>query len=149
MTVTISLDGRVALVTGSGAGIGRATAALLARAGAAVAVNDIDDARAKDSADAINHAGGRAVAIQADVKDPDQVEQLVARCVDELGSLDIAVNNVGMLAGLPPRAFVDLDADYIRPILDQNVMTSMLCGVAEARHGGGRSRRRHHQRELG
>jgi len=84
--VAISLDGRGALVTGSGAGIGRATAVLLARAGAAIAVNDIDGARAKDTADEISASGGRAVALPADVTDPEQVEGLVADCVNELGS---------------------------------------------------------------
>jgi len=131
--VAISLDGRGALVTGSGAGIGRATAVLLARAGAAIAVNDIDGARAKDTADEISANGGRAVALPADVTDPEQVEGLVADCVNELCSLDIAVNNVGMLAGLGVRPFIELDADYAHTIVNQNLISSLLCCAAEAR----------------
>ena len=132
--VAISLNGRGALVTGSGAGIGRATAVLLARAGATIAVNDIDGARAKDTADEIERERRPArVALPADVTDPEQVEGLIADCVNELGSLDIAVNNVGMLAGLGVRPFIELDADYAHTIVNQNLISSLLCCAAEAR----------------
>jgi NAD(P)-dependent dehydrogenase (short-subunit alcohol dehydrogenase family) len=131
--VAIALDGRVALVTGAGAGIGRATALLLARAGAQVAVNDIDAARARATVDEIGGSGGRAAAFPADVTDEAQVHALVAGCTDTLGSLDIAVNNVGMLRGLAPRAVVDLDLEYVRTIVDQNLGATLLCSAAEAR----------------
>jgi NAD(P)-dependent dehydrogenase (short-subunit alcohol dehydrogenase family) len=133
VTLEISLDGRGALVTGSGAGIGRATAILLARAGAAVAINDIDEARVKDTVNEITAFGGAAVPAAADVTDARQVDELVEACVDMLGSLDIAVNNVGMLAGLSVRPFTELDETYARTIIDQNLMSSLLCCTAEAR----------------
>jgi NAD(P)-dependent dehydrogenase (short-subunit alcohol dehydrogenase family) len=131
--LAISLHDRVALVTGAGAGIGRATASLLARAGASIAVNDIDAARAETTTAEILAAGGRAVALPADVTEAGEVEALIAGCVDELGGLDIAVNNVGMLRGLAPRAVVDLDADYVRTVVDQNLTATLLCSAAEAR----------------
>jgi NAD(P)-dependent dehydrogenase (short-subunit alcohol dehydrogenase family) len=140
--VVLSLDGRVALVTGAGAGIGRATAVLLARAGAAIGVNDIDAGRAQATVDEIVGGGGRAVALAADVTVPEQVESTVAGVVDQLGGVDIAVNNVGMLRGLAPRSVVDLDADYVRTIVDQNLIATLLCSAAEASamvaagHGG-------------
>ena len=71
MSITISLDGSVALVTGAGAGIGQQIAQWLARAGAAVAVNDIDGARAQATTEAIKAEGGRAVTVVADVSDPE------------------------------------------------------------------------------
>ena len=83
--------------------------------------------------DEITTSGNRAVAVPADVTDEAQVEALIASCVDTLGSLDVAVNNVGMLRGLAPRAVVDLDADYVRTIVDQNLTATMLCSAAEAR----------------
>jgi 3-oxoacyl-[acyl-carrier protein] reductase len=131
--IAISLDGRVALVTGAGAGIGRATASLLARAGAAVCVNDIDAPRADMTVGEITATGARAIAMVGDVTDPDEVDAVVSGCVEELGGLDVAVNNVGMLRGLAPRPVADLDADYVRTIVDQNLTATLLCSAAEAR----------------
>ena len=96
-------------------------------------MNDIDADRALSTIEVINANGGRAVVLPADVTDAEQVESMVAGCVDQLGSLDIAVNNVGMLRGLAPRAVADLDADYVRTIVDQNLVATLLCSAAEAR----------------
>jgi len=131
--VAIDLAGRAALVTGAGAGIGRAIALLLARAGAAIAVNDVDAGRATSTTDEIVGAGGRAVALAADVTRAADVDALVHSCVEQLGSLDIAVNNVGMLRGLAPSTVADLDAEYIRAIIDQNLTATLVCSAAEAR----------------
>ena len=91
------LDGTVALVTGASSGIGEASARLLASHGAAVAVA----ARRKDRLDAlvgdIERAGGRALAIQADVTDREQATGAVGGAVDELGRLDTVVNNAGVM----------------------------------------------------
>ncbi|SDC42224.1 7-alpha-hydroxysteroid dehydrogenase [Sphingomonas sp. YR710] len=99
-----SLAGKVALVTGSGRGIGAGMARKFAEAGAAVAVT----ARSSDEIEAvaadIRAAGGQAVAIRADIGDPTQLPGLVERTVAELGGLDILVNNAG--GGTSP-AFVD------------------------------------------
>ncbi|WP_328917348.1 MULTISPECIES: 3-oxoacyl-ACP reductase FabG [unclassified Streptomyces] len=88
---------RVAIVTGAARGIGAATAVRLAAEGRAVAVIDLDEAACEGTVKAITSAGGRAVAIGADVSDEDRVEAAVARVVQELGAPTVLVNNAGVL----------------------------------------------------
>ena len=133
MSITIDHAGRVALVTGAGAGIGRQIAAWLARAGATVAGNDLRAVAADATVDEITAAGGRAVAMPADCRDDTAVDGMVARVVDELGGLDLAVNNVGMLPpGRTPKPFTANRGDDWRDIVDQNLTVAALCGRAEA-----------------
>lgn len=94
--MTGRLQGKVGLITGAGSGIGRATARLFASKGAAVAVVDLREDVAKETADAIVEAGGRAVGIAADVTDADAISAAVERTVAELGRLDIVYNNAGI-----------------------------------------------------
>jgi 3-oxoacyl-[acyl-carrier protein] reductase len=91
----LNLDGRVALVTGAGQGVGAATAQMLAGQGAAVAVNDYFAERAHQVAAAITDAGGRDCGVEADVSDAAAVAAMVADVERELGPVDILVNNAG------------------------------------------------------
>jgi len=88
---------RVAIVTGAARGIGAATALQLAKDGFAVAVLDLDEAAAKATVDAIEAAGGRGLAVGADVSDADQVQAAVDRIAAELGGPTVLVNNAGVL----------------------------------------------------
>ena len=90
-----SLEGKCALVTGAGRGIGRAIAAGLVRAGAAVMVNDLDAGPASETASLIAAAGGRVEALAGDVTRPGFPDELVRETLARLGGLDIIVNNAG------------------------------------------------------
>jgi NAD(P)-dependent dehydrogenase (short-subunit alcohol dehydrogenase family) len=93
----VDLTGKVAIVTGSGRGLGLAYATELARAGAAVVINDVDPQVAESAVKAITDAGGTAVAEVVPVGSSEAAQALVDRAVSEFGRLDILVNNAGIL----------------------------------------------------
>jgi NAD(P)-dependent dehydrogenase (short-subunit alcohol dehydrogenase family) len=134
-----SFDGRVALVTGAGSGIGRAAALAFARAGARVLVSDVDVAGGADTVRRIEEAEGEARFLEADVSDERQVEQLVAGCVEAFGRLDYAHNNAGI--GAPPAPLHETDRLNFDRVLAVNVVGVWLCLKHEARvmldQGGG------------
>ncbi len=90
------LADRVALVTGAGSGIGRATALLLAREGAALVVTDLDEAAARATAAAIAAEGGRAAPLRADAAQPEDHQAAVDLALSRFGALHVAVNNAGV-----------------------------------------------------
>ena len=108
MNTGLGLNGKVAIVTGSSRGIGAATVKLLAQHGARVTVNcKVNrEAGAKVLAD-IEKIGGKGILIQADVTEPDQVKTLIEKTEQELGPIDILVNNANM--SFPVRPFVEFD----------------------------------------
>ncbi|MGF6345698.1 SDR family NAD(P)-dependent oxidoreductase [Variovorax sp. W2I14] len=93
--MTLKLEGKVALITGSGRGIGRAIALKLASEGARIVVNDLDAEPAEETVEAIRAAGGQAVACVGSVSAPDFAERFVGTAVSEYKGLDIVVNNAG------------------------------------------------------
>ena len=90
------LAGKVALITGAGSGIGRATARLFASEGAAVAVADIDTRAAQATVDMIEADGGRAAAFGVDVTDPDSTEAMAGAVMTRFGAIDVLFNNAGI-----------------------------------------------------
>jgi NAD(P)-dependent dehydrogenase (short-subunit alcohol dehydrogenase family) len=134
------VDGKVVLVTGAGAGIGRASALLFAAEGArAVVCSDIDGSAAQQTADAIVAQGGVAIGVTCDVADGLQVEALMQRCVAEFGRLDCAHNNAGVSS--PPTTTADTDEHHWRRVLDVVLTGTWLCMKHELRQmvaqGGG------------
>lgn len=99
MNTALALTDRVAVVTGGGGGIGRATALELAALGARVVVADLDEGTARLSAQAVEASGGQAVAWRVDVTSPDQHAQLMARALEAFGRVDVMVNNAGVAQG--------------------------------------------------
>lgn len=107
------LDGKVAIVTGSGRGLGLAYAQELARRGAAVVVNDVDAQTAADAVASIEAEGGRAVAVVAPVGPTETARELVRTAVDTFGGLDILVTNAGVLRDTVLWKMSDDDFDLV------------------------------------
>jgi NAD(P)-dependent dehydrogenase (short-subunit alcohol dehydrogenase family) len=128
------LDGKIALVTGAGQGIGRVFALALAEAGAAVAVADINERTGRQVVDEIAAFGRRSIFLRADVTKAEEVEALVAATVAELGGLDVAVNKAwagGRFVTPPPAEEFPLDAwDFV---MNLALRAIFVCCKAEAR----------------
>lgn len=113
------LAGRKALVTGGARGLGAGMAEALARAGAAVAIGDIQEDTGKATADSLRQSGATAAFVPLDVTDDASWESAIAMTIRELGGLDIVVNNAGIeISGL----VVDLDPRDVRKMLEVNVL---------------------------
>ncbi|HEV8225418.1 MAG TPA: 3-oxoacyl-ACP reductase family protein [Methylomirabilota bacterium] len=125
------LEGKVALVTGAQQGIGRAIAVALARDGADVGVNFLDDAAAAEKvAGEIRGLGRRAVTVQGDVSQTASVQGMVKTVVDALGPPDVLVNNAGVF---PRASFLELPEREWDHVLGINLKGSFLCAQAVAR----------------
>jgi NAD(P)-dependent dehydrogenase (short-subunit alcohol dehydrogenase family) len=120
-----SLEGRVALVTGASSGIGQATAAVLAAAGARVVVADVNRAAGEATAQTIGDQGGEAVFLACDVAEAAQVQAVVQETVARFGGLDILVNNAGLSGGAS--LLHELDLDSWERVMAVNLRGPFLC----------------------
>lgn len=118
-------DGTVAVVTGAGSGIGRATAQRFAREGAAVVVADVAAERGHETVEQLTDAGGEATFVETDVADPDSVERMVDVAVETYGGLDFAHNNAGILTGFAD--VTDVDEGQWDRLLDVNLKGIWAC----------------------
>ena len=123
----MSLQGRVAIVTGAGGGLGRAHALYLARHGARVVVNDLTQSAADVVADEIIAAGGKAIAVAASVSDEVAIAAMVSETVRTWGRIDILVNNAGILRD---KSFTKMTIDDFRLVVEVHLMGAAICSKA-------------------
>ncbi len=125
------LDHKVALVTGSGRGLGRAVAILFAREGAKVVVNSVHDSTAKATVDEIKARGGEVVALVKDIGVPRQAQELVQGAIDAYGRLDILINNAGIHLD---NFLQDMTEDQFDKVISVNLKGTFMCTQAAAKH---------------
>lgn len=130
----LSLQGRVAAVTGGAHGIGRATCLRLAETGARVVVGDKDLPGAEAAAQAIRDAGGRAIAVATDIRRPAELEALAAHAIERFGGLHVWVNDAGLY---PIKPALDLDEADWNLVLDTNLRGTFFGAQAAARRMAG------------
>ena len=127
----MKLEGKVAIVTGAATGIGSAIVRGMAKEGASVVIDYVGDPKlANGVVQDIQHAGGKATAIQADVSNPEQAAGLIQQSIKTLGRLDILVNNAGIEYKYP---FVDYPLDKWLKVIAVDLTGPFLCAQAAAR----------------
>ena len=131
------LDGRVAIVTGAGRGIGVHYAKALAEEGAKVCCSDILDV--ENTVNIIKQAGGEAIGNRCDVTDPDEVRAMVAETVDAFGKVDIMVTNAAIFADLEQRSFLEIpeeEWDRVMAVNTRGVFSCVKAVVPEMQKNG-------------
>ena len=136
----MSLDGKIALVTGAGRGMGRATALSLANAGADVAVTDILPDAVEETATDVRAAGRNSVAIAADIGDGDDINRVIADAVSALGRVDILVNNAGVTRFLDIMDITEADWDRIHRVNARGAFFVMQRAARQMIEQGGGGR---------
>ena len=138
MTKLFDLSGKTAIVTGGGTGIGRQMAQGLAEAGANLVLCARKAERCEHAASELEQLGVRAIGLGCDVRDPDQVQHVVTKAVEELGGVDVLVNNAGTVWGASPE---EMPLEGWQKVIDVNLTGVFLFSQAAGRvmieHGGG------------
>ena len=124
------LDGKTAIITGGGQGIGRAYSLAFGQEGANVVVADLDGANAEAVAGEIAAAGGSAISVQADVGDPASVEGMAAATREAFGGTDVLLNNAALFTRLGRCGFEDIPLEEWDRVMRVNVTGGMLCAAA-------------------
>lgn len=124
------LEGKVAIVTGAGRGIGRGIALALGKERCSVVVSDVDEKSCEEVVAEIKKFGGNSVAIKCDVSQKTEVDVLIKKTIEKFGKLDILANNAGIY---PYKPFMDLtEADWDK-VIDVNLKSTFLCSQAAAK----------------
>jgi 3-oxoacyl-[acyl-carrier protein] reductase len=126
----MTLDDKVAIVTGAGRGLGREYAQSFARDGAAVVIADVDSDSAQATAADIRESGGRCLAVTVDVTAATSVSDLVAATVAEFGGVHVLVNNAGIWGDLERAKLTEIDPGYWDFVMAVNLKGPLLCSAA-------------------
>ncbi|MFN8025477.1 MAG: SDR family NAD(P)-dependent oxidoreductase [Acidimicrobiia bacterium] len=122
------LEGKVVVITGAGAGLGRESALLFAGEGARLALADVDRERVEATAAEVREQGGEAIALRVDVADEAEVQAGVKATVAHFGGLDVMFANAGVqVTGYPTVAFEDMTVEQFHRVLDVNLIGTFLC----------------------
>ena len=134
-------NGKIAIVTGAGQGIGEAYAKALVREGAAVVVADINGEKGRAVAAEITSGGGRAAFVETDVSSPESADELAARTVSEFGAIDYLINNAAIFAGMRRETLLNVDYAYYKRFMEVNMNGVLIVTRAVYKHiaarGGG------------
>ena len=135
------ISGKVAVVTGSGGGIGEGYAKALAAAGAKVVVAEIEKAKGERVASELRAAGREAVFAEVDVSSPDSTQAMAARAVEAFGGIDLLVNNAAIFGDMKLASLCDVDWDYYQRFMNVNMngvlLATRACVPAMRKRGGG------------
>jgi glucose 1-dehydrogenase len=127
----MTLEGKVAVITGAGTGIGQGIALAMARAGASIVVDYVGKASiAQDTIDQVAKLGGHVIGVDADISNPDDVAMLIQKTVESFGKLDVFVNNAGIEKKF---AFVHYPLEEWQKIMSVNLTGPFLCSQAAAK----------------
>ncbi|HMK62837.1 MAG TPA: SDR family oxidoreductase [Acidimicrobiales bacterium] len=127
----LGIDGRVALITASSSGLGRATAEALAAEGVKLSINGRSAQRLEEAAERLEDAGAEVMALSGDVTESEAPDRLVAATVERFGRLDIVVANAG---GPPPGRALEVDDEAVRSAVEANLLTSVRLVRASLPH---------------
>ncbi len=131
-TAGVDLSGQVALITGGGRGLGRAAAQTLAEAGMSVVVAARSQHEIAETAEIVQSAGGKALAIPVDVADPASVDTMIEQVIREFGQIDLLVNNAGIIQALGP--IWETNVQEWKQVLDIDLYGCYLCARAALKH---------------
>jgi len=132
------IEGKVAIVTGAGGGIGEGYARALAAEGAKVVIAEIDQAKGESAAAAIRSDGGDARFVEVDVGSEDSTRAMAERSVEAYGGIDFLVNNAALFGGLKMQSMLRVDWGYYKAVMNINMDGALLCARACFRSMRGR-----------
>lgn len=124
------IEGKVAVVTGAGGGIGEAYARALVNEGAKVVIAEIDEQRGAGVADSIKAEGGDAVFVPVDVSSEASTKAMAAATIEAYGGIDFLVNNAALFGGMKTESMLSVDWDYYKKFMDINLDGALLCARA-------------------